>query len=101
MSTLGARRAARARHPSVRAVVAAPAVTDRLVERLRAAGACWPEVAGALLEARGRSGLDAAGFAARLGVERATLERAEAGAIAPASLPAPLRRLVAGVAPPR
>jgi len=87
--------AARRRHPSVRPVVAPEQIAERLVERLRVAGVSWPEVAGAVLAARGRSGLDAAGFADELGVGLDAVERAEAGDLAPASLPTPLRRLVA------
>jgi hypothetical protein len=93
-----ARLAARRRHPSTRAPVPADAVVARVVDRLRAGGVAWPEVAGAVLAARGSAGVDVVDFAARLGVDPGIVARAEAGAVPPASLPAPLRRVVAGSA---
>lgn len=46
---------------------------------LRARGAEHPEVAAAILEARGRLGLDPAAFADHLGLDLGLILRAEAG----------------------
>jgi DNA-binding transcriptional regulator YiaG len=87
--------AARRRHPSVRTPVPASAVAARLAEHVARSGARWPEVAAAVLADRGTTGLDPSAYAESLGVSCTALERAEAGALGPDELPAPLLRVLA------
>lgn len=87
--------AARGRHPSARSPVPLPLLAERVAADLAAVGAPWPEVAAAVLADRGATGRSPAQYAASLGVDEVTLERAEAGALAPTELPGPLLRVVA------
>lgn len=89
------RAGARGRHPSAQPPVAVPAVAARMAGALAGAGARWPEVAAAVLADRGITGRSPADYARSLGVDEVTLERAEAGLLAPGELPAPLLRVVA------
>lgn len=85
---------ARRRHPcSAWSAPTAP-LLEQVAAELAAAGARHPEVAAALVEVRGRSGLDRATFAARAGVDESTVEAAEAGTLARPQLPGALRRMV-------
>jgi len=95
MTALDEQAAARRRHPCARSPVDPDAVERRMAAALRAAGAPWPEVGASLVAARARSGLGADAGAARLGTSIDVLQAAEAGEVAPASLPVPLRRLLA------
>lgn len=85
----------RRRHPSARSPVPVPAVSARVATALAGAGARWPEVAAAVLADRGVTGRSPAEYAASLGVDEVTLERAESGALGPSELPGPLLRVVA------
>ncbi|HEX4902567.1 MAG TPA: hypothetical protein VFV42_07135 [Acidimicrobiales bacterium] len=84
----------RRRHPSVRAPVAAAALATRVAGALAGGGARWPEVAAAVLADRGTTGWSAAHYARSLGIDAATLARAEAGALGPGDLPPALLRVV-------
>lgn len=86
----------RRRHPSGRTPVPVPAVAARVAMALAGAGAPWPEVAAAVLADRGTTGRSPAAYAASLGIDEVTLERAESGSLGPTELPAPLLRVVAG-----
>jgi len=88
------RGAARRRHPSARSPVAAAALAERVAGALAGAGARWPEVAAAVLADRGATGWSASDYARSLGVDEVTLERAEAGLLAPSDLPGPVLRVV-------
>lgn len=86
--------AARRRHPSARWPAPADALRQRMAQLLDLRGAAHPDVAAALLQARGRLGLDVPVFAERLGVDVDLVRRAEAGEIGVAQLPGPLRRVM-------
>ncbi len=73
---------------------AAGALRDRVATELEVVGAAHADVAAAILEVRGRSGLDLVSFATRAGVEVDLLHRAEAGELARHQLPGALRRMV-------
>lgn len=88
--------AARRRHPSARWPVTPDALRSRVAQALDLHGAGHPDVAAALLEARGRCGRSVEGFAEMLGVDPEVVEWAEAGRTAPDDLPAELRRLLVG-----
>lgn len=87
--------AARRRHPSVRTPLHASALAARLVEKVAATGARWPDVAAAVLADRGATGLGSGAYARSLGVSGSVLEQAEAGSLGPDDLPPALRRVVA------
>lgn len=87
--------AARGRHPSTRPPVPAPLLEERMAAELAGGGAPWPEVAAAVLADRGTTGRSPGEYAASLGVDQRTLERAEAGDLAPTELPGPLVRVIA------
>lgn len=86
--------AARSRHPSVRSPVTSRSVRDRLAMVLELGGARHGDVAAAVLEVRGTSGLDVVEFAHRTGVAVEVVRRAEAGLLGRNQLPGPLRRMV-------
>ncbi len=94
IATDDARRTARGRHPSVRSPVPVDRLRDRMADVLELDGATHPGVAAAVLEVRGRVGLDVDAFARRTGVDVAVLRRAEAGQLSRDQLPGPLRRMV-------
>ena len=92
--------AARQRHPSARWPSPPDHLRRRVAELLDLHGAPYPEVAAAVLERRGSTGLDVEPFAARVGVAAAQVRRAQvrrdlAGLGPPALLPPSLRRLLA------
>ena len=87
--------AARQRHPSARWPSPPDHLRRRVAELLDLHGAPYPEVAAAVLERRGSTGLDVEPFAARVEVAAAQVRRAEAGEVPPALLPPSLRRLLA------
>jgi len=87
--------AARRRHPSGRPPVPVPALAARVASALAGAGAPWPQVAAAVLADRGTTGRSPAEYAASLGIDEVTLERAESGSLGPTELPGPLLRVVA------
>ncbi len=89
-----ARRDARGRHPSVRSPVPVDRLRDRVADALELAGVVHPAVAAAVLEVRGRSGLEPVPFARRAGVDIEVLRRAEAGQLSRDQLPGSLRRMV-------
>jgi ribosome-binding protein aMBF1 (putative translation factor) len=94
-TALPARLAARRRHPSTRTPVRSPLVAERMAGVLANTGARWPEVAAAVLADRGVLGVSPEEYARALGVDPDVLEKAEAGALAPAELPGALLRVVA------
>lgn len=89
-----ARTEARRRHPSLSFRTDAGGLRRRVAGVLEAVGTVHPVVAASVLEARGRSGLDADEFARTAGVDRAVLDAAEGGELAREQLPGVLRRLV-------
>lgn len=88
------REAARRRHPSTRSPVPDRRLADRVAESLGRSGVRWPQVAAAVLAARGRVAVGVDEFAQHVGVEADVLVRIEAGAVPPEALPEPLRRLI-------
>jgi ribosome-binding protein aMBF1 (putative translation factor) len=93
--------ASRRRHPSTQPPVRAPQVAARVARLLDRSRARHPQVAAAVLAVRGRTGLPPDELARRLGIDADVLRAAEAGELALAALPAPLRARVAGVVPVR
>lgn len=91
--------AARRRHPSTQPPVAASRVADRVVRLLDRRGVRWPQVAAAVLAVRGRTGLSPDELAGRLGIDPDLVRCAEAGELALAELPEPLRDRVRPVLP--
>ena len=89
-----ARRTARDRHPCVRSPVPADRLRDRVADALELDGVAHPVVAAAVLEVRGRAGLDVEAFARRAGVDIDVVHGAEAGQLSREQLPGPLRRMV-------
>ncbi len=63
---------------------------ERLAERLHHQGVAHPVAAAVALAVRGDLGCDRRGFAARLGLDPAVVEAADAGQVALADLPAPI-----------
>lgn len=86
--------AARRRHPSARSPIRSPSLRDRLAVVLELDGAIHADVAAAVLEVRGLTGLDVGGFARRAGVAVDVVRRAEAGLVRRDQLPGALRRMV-------
>lgn len=93
--------AARRRHPSTQPPVPAPRVAARLAHLLDGRGVRWPRIAAAVLEVRGRAGLSPDALASQLGIDPDVLRSAEAGELALAELPPPLRAAVGRVLPVR
>ena len=87
---------ARRRHPCMRPPVRPSALHDRFADLLELHGARHPDVAAAVLAARGAAGADQETFAQRAGVDLETLCRAEAGDLGDDQLPDALRRMVTG-----
>lgn len=83
---------ARRRHPSARWPAPVDALQQRVAQLLDLQGAEHADVAAALLQTRGRLGLEADEFARRLGIDPEVVVRAEAGEISAARLPTPLWR---------
>jgi DNA-binding transcriptional regulator YiaG len=88
------REAARSRHPSMHMAIDLDRMRRREAQRLAAAGHPWPHQAALLVAARGRTGLDRAGFATSLGVPEAVVAAIEDGT--PVDAAAGARRLVSG-----
>lgn len=88
------RAAARQRHPSSSYSLPEAALRARLADVLAVDGMLHAEVALAVLEARGRSGLSIEEFARRAGVSVEEVAAAEAGALARHQLPRGLRHVV-------
>lgn len=84
----------RRRHPCGAWTAPTAPLATHLRTEVAAAGAPHAAVAAAVVEARGRSGLDRSTFAARAGVEVVVLESAEAGLLSRDQLPGALRRMV-------
>lgn len=85
---------ARSRHPSTRPLLTCAELRYRVADSLEVLGVPHPEVAAAVLEVRGRSGLGPVAFARRAGVAVTTLARAEAGLLERDALPGAMRRMV-------
>lgn len=85
---------ARRRHPSARWPAPVDALQRRMAQLLDLRGAEHADVAAALLQARGRLGLEVEVFARRLGVDVEFVRQAEAGEVGVARLPGPLRRVM-------
>lgn len=86
--------ASRRRHPSMRSGASDRQLRRRVADALDLSGTRHPDVAAAILSARGRSGLDVETFARRAGIAADVLVAAEAGCHARHQLPGVLRRLV-------
>lgn len=90
----GVASSARRRHPSMRCPLPPAALRHRVATELEVSGAPHADVAAAILEVRGRSGLEVLAFADRAGVDVELLRRAEAGETPRDQLPGALRRMV-------
>jgi ribosome-binding protein aMBF1 (putative translation factor) len=82
---------ARRRHPSTQPPVPARRVGATVARLLDGPGVPWPDVAAAVLQVRGRSGLSADELAGQLGIDPDVLRHAEAGDLGCDELPEALR----------
>lgn len=84
----------RRRHPCSSWAPPTAPLRAHVTAEIAASGGRHPAVAAAVLEVRGRSGLDRPAFAARAGVDASIVEAAESGELSRAELPGALRRMV-------
>lgn len=85
---------ARRRHPSARWPAPVDALQARVAQLLALRGAEHADVAAALLQARGRLGLEVDEFARRLGLAPEVVRQAEAGELRALDLPGTLQRVL-------